>query len=112
MNSGLSVRRGRVTLPTFPTHQPALQTLFQVLRVEKGWPAVPKRFASVSMHKMSIHAPWPYNFAVPPHSPLPQLPSSATEAIQLRPKAGTFNLTECSRHLNYLTAVLVQGGGH
>lgn len=48
----------------------------------------------------------------PPHPPPPPLPSTPAEAIQLRPKAGTFNLTECSRHLNYLTAVLVQGGGH
>lgn len=48
----------------------------------------------------------------PPHLPPPPLPSTPAEAIQLRPKAGTFNLTECSRHLNYLTAVLVQGGGH
>lgn len=102
--------------PPTPTHQPTLQTFFQVLRVEKGCPAVPKRFAPVNTHKMSIHAPWPYDFAAPPHPPPhlppPPLPSTPAEAIQLRPKAGTFNLTECSRHLNYLTAVLVQGGGH
>lgn len=96
--------------PHTPAHQPTLQTFFQVFGVERGRPAVPKRFASVSMHKMSIHAPWSYNFTAP--SPSPPPPSTPAEAIQLGPEAGTFNLTECSRHLNYLTAVLVQGGGH
>lgn len=92
-------------------HQPSLQTFSQFLSVGRGWPAGPKRFTSVSTHKMSIHGPCPCNFATPP-LPLPLLPSSAAEAIQLGPKAGTFNLTECSRHLNYLTAVFVQEGGH
>lgn len=45
-----------------------------------------------------------------PHGLTP--PPTPAEAVQLKPEVGTFNLTECSRHLNYLTVVLVQGGGH
>lgn len=43
------------------------------------------------------------------HALLPPPPPAAAEAVQLQP--ATFNLAECSRHLNYLTVVLVQGGG-
>lgn len=55
--------------------------------------------------------PWSYNLAAP-SSPAP--PPHHLQ-LQLRQfssnhEAGTFNLTECSRHLNYLTVVLVRGG--
>lgn len=46
----------------------------------------------------------------PLHLP-PPFPSTPAEAIQLKAEAETFNLTECSRHLNYLTVVLFKGVG-
>lgn len=96
------------TPPNLPsTRQPTPQTLFQVLGVQRSRPAGPMCFASVSTHKMSIHATQPYNCTTPSWPPPPP---AAAEAVQLQPE--TFNLAECSRHLNYLTVVLVQGGGH
>ena len=77
-----------------PTRQPTPQTLFQVLGVKRSRPAGPMCFASVSTHKMSIHATQAYNCATPscprPHPLQLRLFNSNQRPLILQNVAGTW----------------------
>lgn len=108
-----------------PLTDPPRQTFFQVVGVEGGRGGCSKVFR-LCEHAQEVFSrpqrptpptpphPWSYNLAAPlPTSharPLPSSPFLPLRQFSSNQEAGTFNLTECSRHLNYLTVVLVRVG--
>lgn len=120
------------TSPTLlsPLTDPPRQTFFQVVGVEGGRGGCSKVFrlcehAQEAFSRPPCPRPPPHPHPIHRSTPpvvlqlggaLLTLPTPHHLQLQLRQfssnhEAGTFNLTECSRHLNYLTVVLVRGGG-